>query len=153
MKQKVHVCRPFPAGEVDRLAAYFDVTVNNGSRYTPSQLHEALIGMDGAIVAGSDKVDDNLLHGLTSLKVVSVAAVGYNNIDPAALTRAGIIGTNSPGPADDTVADFAWGQMIATARRMAEGIRVIDAGRWSEPFGARMYGTGISGKTLGIIGM
>ena len=106
-KDKVLVTRPLFPDVVDRLREYFEVTVHEGPRYSPEQLHAALRGMSGAIVAGGEKIDDGVLKGLTGLKAICVSAAGYNNVDVAALTRAGIIGTNSPGPADETVADFA----------------------------------------------
>ena len=138
---------------VDRLRAYFDVTVNEGPRFTSAQLHEALLGMSGTVVAGGERIDDEVLAGLTELKAVCVSAAGYNNVDVAALTRAGIIGTNSPGPADETVADFAWGLMIATARRLVEGALYVDQGQWKGPAGSRFFGTNLCDKRLGIIGM
>jgi lactate dehydrogenase-like 2-hydroxyacid dehydrogenase len=87
------------------------------------------------------------------LKAICVSAAGYNNIDVAALTRAGIIDTNSPGPADETVADFAWGLMIATARRIVEGAQWVEQGQWKGQAGSRFFGTNLCDKTLGIIGM
>lgn len=153
-KDKVLVTRPIFPDVVDRLRVYFDVTVNEGPRYTPDQLHEALLGMKGAIVAGGEKIDDRVLQGLTGLKAICVSAAGYNNVDVSALTRAGIIGTNSPGPADETVADFTWGLMIATARRLVEAASWVEQGQWkATAMASRFFGTNLCDKTLGILGM
>jgi lactate dehydrogenase-like 2-hydroxyacid dehydrogenase len=153
MKKKILITRPFFPDVVGRLREYFDVTVNEGPRYTSAQLHEALRGMSGAVIAGGEKIDDEVLAGLKELKAICVSAAGYNNIDVAALTRAGVIGTNSPGPADETVADFAWGLMIATARRIVEGALWVEQGQWKGTAGSRFFGTNVCDKTLGIIGM
>jgi gluconate 2-dehydrogenase len=153
MKQKILITRPVFPDVVDRLREYFDITLNEGPRYTSEQLNAALQGMSGALVSGGDKIDDSVLKGLTQLKAVCVTAAGYNNIDAAALTRAGVIGTNSPGPADETVADFAWGLMIATARRMVEASRSVELGQWKESFPIRFFGTNLCDRTLGIMGM
>lgn len=153
MKQKVLITRPVFPDVVDRLREYFDITLNEGPRYTSEQLNAALQGMRGALVSGGDKIDDSVLKGLTQLKAVCVTAAGYNNIDVAALTRAGVIGTNSPGPADETVADFAWGLMIATSRRMVEASRSVEQGQWKESFPIRFFGANLCDKTLGIMGM
>jgi gluconate 2-dehydrogenase len=152
-RDKVLVTRPLFPDVVDRLREYFEVTVNEGPRYTPEQLHAALRGMSGAIVAGGEKIDDQVLQGLTGLKAICVSAAGYNNVDVSALTRAGIIGTNSPGPADETVADFAWGLMIATARRLVEAAQWVEQGQWKAVAASRFFGTNLCGKTLGILGM
>jgi gluconate 2-dehydrogenase len=153
MKQKILVTKPLFPDVVERLREYFDVTTNDGPPFTPAQLHEALRDMDGALVSGGDKIDDAVLKGLTRLKAICVTAAGYNNINVAALTRAGVIGTNSPGPADETVADFAWGLMIATSRRLVEASKAVDQGLWKESFSNGFFGANVYGKTLGIMGM
>jgi lactate dehydrogenase-like 2-hydroxyacid dehydrogenase len=153
-KHKVLVTRPIFPDVVDRLREYFDVTVNEGPRYTSDELRAALQGMSGAIVAGGEKIDERVVQGLTGLKAICVSAAGYNNVDAGALTRAGIIGTNSPGPADETVADFAWGMMIATARRLVEAASWVERGEWkATAMASRFFGTNLCDKTLGILGM
>jgi gluconate 2-dehydrogenase len=153
MAKKILITRPLFPDVVDRLREYFDVTVNEGPRYTAAQLHEALRGMSGAVIAGGERIDDEVLAGLTGLEAICVSAAGYNNIDVAALTRSGIIGTNSPGPADETVADFTWGLMIATARRIVESAQWVEQGQWKGQAGSRFFGMNVCDKTLGIIGM
>jgi gluconate 2-dehydrogenase len=153
MKQRILITRPtFPA-VMDRLREYFDVTLNEGPRYTTEQLNAALRDMDGALVSGGDRIDETVLKGLSRLKAVCVTAAGYNNVDVGALTRAGVLGTNSPGPADETVADFTWGLMIATARRLVEASWSIEKGEWKESFPIRFFGVNLCNKTLGILGM
>jgi gluconate 2-dehydrogenase len=153
MKQKILITRPLFPDIVDRLREFFDVTINEGPRYTPGQLREALRDMSGMLVSGGEKIDDEVLQGLTQLKAICVTAAGYNNIDVAALTRAGVIGTNSPGPADETVADFAWGLMIATSRRLVEAARSVEQGQWKESFPIRYFGVNLCDRILGIMGM
>src|ERR1700761_6809546 len=153
MKQRILITRPLFPDVVDRLREYFDVTINEGPRFNSAELHEALRGMSGAIVAGGDKIDAQVVQGLPDLRAICVSAAGYNNVDVAALTAAGIIGTNSPGPADETVADFAWGLMIATARRIVEAAHWVEQGQWKAQAGSRYFGTNLCDKTLGIIGM
>src|SRR6202000_2115500 len=153
MKKKILITRPLFPDVVQRLKEHFDVTINEGPRYSPQQLHDALQGMSGAIIAGGERINDEVLKGLTELKAVCVSAAGYNNVDVAALTRAGIIGTNSPGPADETVADFTWGLMIATARRIVEAAHWVQQGQWKGAAGSRYFGTNLCDKTLGVMGM
>ena len=153
MKQKILITRPLFPDLVDHLREYFEVTINEGPRYTAEQLREALHGKDGVIIAGGENVDGSILEGLTQLKALCVSAAGYNNVDVAALTRAGVTGTNAPGPADETVADFAWGLMIATARHLVEAAHWVEQGQWRSSIGSRFFGTNVCDKTLGIIGM
>jgi len=153
MKQKILITRPFFPDVVDRLREYFDVTVNEGPRYSSEQLREALRDKAGAIVAGGEKINDDVVAGLPGLKAICVSAAGYNNVDVASLTRAGIIGTNSPGPADETVADFTWGLMIATARRLVEASHWVEQGQWKGTANRLFFGANVCDKTIGIIGM
>jgi glyoxylate/hydroxypyruvate/2-ketogluconate reductase len=153
MKQRILVTRPTFPDVVDRLREHFDVTLKEGPRYTPEELNIALRDMDGTLVSGGDRIDEATLKGLTRLKAVCVTAAGFNNIDVGALTRAGVLGTNSPGPADETVADFAWGLMIATARRLVEASWSVAQGEWKESFPIRFFGVNLCEKTLGILGM
>lgn len=153
MKQQILITRPTFPDVVEKLREHFDVTYNEGPRYSAEQLNAALRDMDGALVSGGDKFDDTVLKGLTRLKAICVTAAGFNNIDVAALTRAGVLGTNSPGPADEAVADFAWGLMIATARRLVEASWSIEKGEWKESFPIRFFGVNLCDKTLGILGM
>jgi glyoxylate/hydroxypyruvate/2-ketogluconate reductase len=153
MKQSILITRALFPDIVDRLRTYFDVTVNDGPRYSSTQLREALHDKTGVLLAGGEKVDAAVLEGLSGLRAVCVSAAGYNNIDVVALTRAGVIATNAPGPADETVADFSWGLMIATARKLVEAEKFAQDGQWQGATGRRFFGTDLYGKTLGIIGM
>jgi lactate dehydrogenase-like 2-hydroxyacid dehydrogenase len=153
MKQKILITRPTFPDVMDRLREYFDVTLNDGPRYTSEQLNAALREMDGALVSGGDKINATVLNGLSQLKAVCVTAAGYNNVDVAALTVAGVLGTNSPGPADETVADFSFGLMIATARRIVEASWSVAQGEWKESFPIRFFGVDLYQKTLGLLGM
>lgn len=153
MKQRILITRALFPDIVTRLREYFDVQVNDGPRYSADQLRAALHDKSGVLIAGGEKVDAAVLEGLSGLRAVCVSAAGYNNIDVAALTKAGVIGTNAPGPADETVADFSWGLMIATARKLAEAEKWVQEGQWKGATGRRFFGTDLYGKTLGIIGM
>src|SRR5882762_3850107 len=153
MPPKILITRPIFPDVISLLREYFDVEVNEGARYTPEQLQAALRDKDGVLVAGGEKINAATLEGLTRLKAICVSAAGFNNLDMEAITRAGVIATNSPGPADETVADYTWGLMITTARRLAEGDRWVRAGNWKGSVGSSFFGTYLCDKTLGIIGM
>lgn len=153
MKQKILITRPIFPDIVERLREYFDVEVNDGPRYSPEEFRAALRDKSGVLVAGGEKMDAAVVHGLTGLRAVAVSAAGYNNIDVPALTRAGVIAANAPGQADETTADFAWGLLIATSRRLVEAEHWLQEGNWKGAAGSRFFGTDIYGKTLGIIGM
>jgi glyoxylate/hydroxypyruvate/2-ketogluconate reductase len=153
MKEKILITRPLSADLVERLRENFEVEMNEGPKYTPVQLKEALQDKRGVLIAGGEKMGADLLSGLSGLRAVCVAAAGFNNIDVEALTGLGVIVTNAPGPADETTADFAWGALIALARRLTEAEHWVTEGKWAGPAGSRFFGADVHGRVLGIIGM
>ena len=85
--------------------------------------------------------------------MVANVAVGYDNIDVAACTARGVVCTNTPGVLTDATADLALALILASTRRLGEAERMIRAGgtwSWSMFF---MLGSGLQGKTLGIVGL
>jgi gluconate 2-dehydrogenase len=80
-------------------------------------------------------------------------AVGYNNFDVAAMTAAGVQGTNTPDVLTDTTADFGFALLMAAARRITEGERYLRAGQWKDWRYDLLAGAEVHGSTLGIIGM
>jgi glyoxylate reductase len=108
---------------------------------------------DAAICTLADRVDADMLAGVTRLKILSNYAVGYNNIDVAAAARQGIVVSNTPDVLTESTADLTWALMLAVARRVAEGDVYMRSGNWSGWAPTQMLGTDVSGKVLGIVGM
>ena len=93
-----------------------------------------------------------MLAACPDLRVVANVAVGYNNIDVAAATRAGVVVTNTPDVLTETTADFAWTLLMATARRLVEGDRYVREGKFTQWEYMLLLGGDIHGKTLGVVG-
>ena len=85
------------------------------------------------------------------LRVVSTVAVGYDNIDLAALRQRGIPLGHTPGVVVEATADVTFGLILGVMRRMFSGDRFVRAGKWTG--GMDVLGTDLAGKTLGILGM
>lgn len=110
-------------------------------------------GMDGLIVTLTSGIDREVIEAAAKLKVISTYSVGYDHIDLAAARMSGITVTNTPGVLTDATADLVFGSMIAVARRIVEGDRLVRSGAWSEPWTPGfMLGSDIHGKTLGLLG-
>ena len=108
---------------------------------------------DGLVVIPGDPIDKEVLSAGKGLKIISCYAVGYDSIDVAAATERGIMVTNTPDVLTEATADMAFGLLLASARRIGEGDRLIRTGRWTS-WGPRfMLGQDVSGTTLGIVGM
>ena len=78
----------------------------------------------------TDKIDGELLDACPKLRVVSNMAVGFDNIDVPAATARGVLAGNTPGVLTETTADFAFALLMASARRIVEGVDYVRAGRW-----------------------
>ncbi|HSE95419.1 MAG TPA: D-glycerate dehydrogenase, partial [Methylomirabilota bacterium] len=118
-----------------------------------SEMIEQAGRADAIIPMGGHRVGAPVIDAASRLRVIAVAAAGYNLVDVAAATRRGVLVTNTPGVLTETTADMAWALMLAVARRVAEGDRFVRAGRWTGVYWSLMLGADVHGATLGIIGM
>lgn len=153
-RPRIWVSRPLFDDILDRLRAHFDVEVESEDvDWTRQQMAEKLRDKTGAILGVADPVDASVIAHTPLLRAIANRGVGYNNLDIAALTKAGIVATNTPGVLDETTADFAWTLMMAAARRVTEAERWLRAGNWKGMSFHIMLGGDVYGKTLGIFGM
>ena len=153
-KQRVWVSRPLFPEIVTKLEQYFVVVAETADqKRSTEQLKKALAGFDGALLGLNDRVDAAVLEGNNRLKAVANLGVGYNNLDIAAITRAGIIASNTPEVLNESVADYAWALLLAAARRVNSAERWLRAGQWHGMRFDDWLGVDLHGKTLGILGM
>lgn len=118
------------------------------------ELISGVRGADALLAILTDPIDGEVMDAAgPQLKIVANYAVGYNNIDVAAATERRIPVTNTPGVLTETTADLAWAILMATARRLGEGERLLRAGKWAGWGPMLLLGVDIYGKTLGIFGM
>ncbi|MCA1848198.1 MAG: D-glycerate dehydrogenase, partial [Actinobacteria bacterium] len=114
-----------------RLLEGFDVSVLYERPPERDELLEAARGANGILSTATDKIDGEVMDAAgEGLKVVANMAVGYDNIDVKAAEERGVVVTNTPGVLDETTADVAFMLMLAAARRLGEGERLLRAGRW-----------------------
>ena len=144
---------PEPALEMLRAAG--ELRIDERTEAVPrADLLDLVAGADAVLTLLHDQVDEELLEAAgPQLRCVANIAVGYDNVDVEAATRRGVVVTNTPGVLDDATADLTMALLLAATRRVAEGDRLIRAGRpwtWGMSF---MLGSGLRGKLLGIVGL
>ncbi|RJF95022.1 2-hydroxyacid dehydrogenase [Noviherbaspirillum saxi] len=153
-KPRILVTRAVFPDVVERLAQHFDVEANpNDDIYSKDELVGKLQGKDAVFTTPSSSMTAEVIAACPSLKAICNMAVGFNNIDIAAATRAGIVVTNTPDVLNETTADFAWALLLATARRVTESEHWLRAGKWQKWRYDTLLGADVHGATLGIIGM
>ncbi|WIY02569.1 D-glycerate dehydrogenase [Amycolatopsis mongoliensis] len=151
---KIAVTRWIPDDAVKLLAQAGEVAVSELDRpLTPAELHEFVAGADAVVGMLHDRLDGALADAAgPGLKVVANVAVGYDNVDVPALAGRGVVVTNTPGVLTDATADLAFGLLLAVTRRLGEGERLLRSRTpWSFHLGF-LLGSGLQGKTLGIVG-
>jgi gluconate 2-dehydrogenase len=154
-KPKILVARAIFPEALAKLEESFEVRSNQADKvFTPQELQKELSMVDGALVAGSERIDAQALSQASQLKIVANISVGYNNFDMPAITAAGIMATNTPDVLTDTTADFGFALLMAAARRITESEHWIRAGKWDQwSIVNNPLGMDLNGSTLGIIGM
>ena len=155
MASHVFVTRPLPAPGIGLLSASgFEVRSNPEDR--PLSREALLAGVreaDALVCMLSDRIDRELLDSAPILKVVANYAVGYDNIDVGAARERGIEVTNTPGVLTEATADLAWALLLAAARNLGAGERMVRAGEWTGWGPMQLLGEPLQGRTLGIVGM
>jgi glyoxylate reductase len=151
----IAVTREIPAPALDLLAAAGELRLSAvDAPLPPPELHRLVAGVDAAVTLLHDRVDEAFLAAAgPGLRIVANVAVGFDNVDVPACFERGVIVTNTPGVLTDATADIAMALVLASTRRLGEGERIIRSGRgwsWSLFF---HLGTGLQGKTLGIVGL
>ncbi|MDD1743557.1 MAG: D-glycerate dehydrogenase [Methanomassiliicoccales archaeon] len=153
-KPKVLVTRDLPGDAISWLRGRFNVDLPSpDENIGRERLLEHLPDKQGLLCLLTDRIDAEVLAIAPLLKVISVCAVGYNNVDVKEATRRGMIITNTPGVLRETTADLAWALLLATARRIPEGDRMVRSGRFLGWSPSLLLGHDVHGKTLGIVGM
>ncbi len=154
-KPKILVARAIFPEALAKLEESFEVYSNQSDKIlTPEELQKALSGVEGALVAGSERIDAAALAQAKNLKVVANISVGYNNFDVPAITAAGVMATNTPDVLTDTTADFGFALLMATARRITESEHWVRAGKWDQwSIVNNPLGMDLHHSTVGIIGM
>jgi glyoxylate reductase len=149
------VTRPIPEAGLERLqrAGLAFVAHPHDRALDRPALKRLIRGRRGVLATLHDVMDAEVFESAgPDLRVVANLAVGHNNIDLAEATRRGIAVTNTPDVLTDATADLTWALILATARRLGEGERMVRAGRFEGWSPTLLLGADLHGRTLGIVG-
>ncbi|WP_089176848.1 D-glycerate dehydrogenase [Bosea sp. AS-1] len=154
-KPLVVVTRKLPAVVETRMRELFDAQLNIDDKpMSQAALVEAMKTADVLVPTITDKIDAALIaQAGEQLRLIANFGNGVDNIDVASAVQRGITVTNTPGVLTDDTADMTIALILAVARRIAEGARVIPDDDWAGWSPTWMLGRRITGKRLGIVGM
>lgn len=136
---------PEPLEALDRAGCSYRLNPH-GRRLDPEETREFLVGIEG-LIAGTERLDREILTAAVELEAISRVGVGLENIDLVAAQELGIRVSNTPEPPARAVAELALGGILALLRHLCAADRELRRGNWKKPMGRLL-----SGSTIGIIG-
>lgn len=121
------------------------VTAANGKAEVERLL--ATTAFDG-VISRIIPIGGDAMRSCPTLRVISRAAVGYDNIDMEAASAQGIAVLTAVGANAQSVAEYTMGLLLTVARNIARHNTAIQAGGWER---ARL-GLELRGRRLGLVG-
>jgi phosphonate dehydrogenase len=135
------------------LAKCAEVVINKSAEpWSRAELVDKAREAFGLMAFMPDMVDDEMLASCPSLRIIAGAFKGYDNVDVESCTRRGVWVTVVPDLLSAPTADLAVALLLALSRHVNEGDRLVRNGfyRGWRPV---LYGKGLDGAVVGIIGM
>jgi glyoxylate reductase len=154
-KPLVVVTRRLPDVIETRMMELFDARLNlTDTPMSNAQLVAAVKQADVLVPTVTDRIDAAVLaQASPNLKLIASFGTGVDHIDLATARQRGITVTNTPGVLTEDTADMTMALILAVARRVGEGERLVRAQKWQGWGPTFMLGHRLWGKRLGIIGM
>lgn len=157
---KTLILAPFDHDSLITLAANFEVVHENwletGVIQDPVELGNRLEreGFEAVVVEG-DFLFSETFELASNLKFAGICRATVSQVDIGSATDHGIVVVNTPARNANAVAELTIGMIFASARRIVEGSRYVESGKWRSPLGAytELRSSEIRGKTLGIVGL
>lgn len=144
---KILVASDIAEEGISKLKKEFEVDVKKG--ISKEEIMSIIENYDGVIIRSKPNITEDIIKKGKNLKVVARAGVGLDNVDVTCCQSCGIKVVNSPQASSDSVAELAFGLMLAVSRNIARADRLTREKRWEKK---SLMGYELNGKTLGIIG-
>jgi glyoxylate reductase len=153
-KPRIFVTQPIAESAVKRLKGLGSVKVfADDSRIIPhATLAAAVKKADILFCLLHDKVDRAIVGANPKLRHIASQSITPSNVDVAEATKRGIPVTVVPPVTTEATADLTFGLILAVARRMAEGDKLVRAGKFPGGQSRHLLGSIVHGKTVGLIG-
>ncbi|MBL8831364.1 MAG: D-glycerate dehydrogenase [Rhodospirillales bacterium] len=151
----VVVTRKLPDLIETRMMELFDCRLNlDDHPFTQTELMRAMAEAEILVPTVTDDINALLVSNAgDQLKLIASFGTGVNHIALDAAKARGIAVTNTPGVLTEDTADMTMALILAVARRIGEGERLVRAGRWRGWAPTAMLGMRLQEKRLGIVGM
>lgn len=135
------------------LAQHCEVVANEGAEsWPPDKLVEYARDAEGLLVFMPDKIDEAFLAQCPKLRAIAAALKGYDNIDVEACSRRGVWVTVVSDLLSQPTAELALALILGLTRNVVPGDRLVRSGKF-RGWRPVLYGSGLAGRTVGILGM
>lgn len=151
MKPEILVLTPIYAPTLETLEREYTVHKLWTAADRDGFMKEVSGNVRGVVTTGIVGFTRRHVEMLPKLEIVACFGTRHRTFDLAAAKERGVTVTVTPDSIAHSVAELAMGLMVALMRRICEADRYVRAGRWLE--GPAPPGTGLTGKTCGIIGL
>jgi len=153
-KPRVFVTQPIAPRALERLRGLANVKMNSDSSkiIAKGKLIAAVKKCDILFSLLHDRIDRAVLAANPKLRAVCSMSITPDNIDLAEATKRGIAVTVVPPIVAEATADIHFGLMLAVARRMVEGDKMVRSGKFPGSQSNHLGGVAVFGKTLGLVG-
>jgi phosphoglycerate dehydrogenase-like enzyme len=146
-RPRVLICDSIAEVGIELLRQHANVEVKTGLK--PEELLAVVGDYEAVVTRSATKITAEVIeHGLR-LKVIGRAGAGLDNIDVVAAQNREIKVVNCPDANTLAVAEHTMALLLALARGLPRADLSLKKGQWEK---SKFMGTGLSGKTLGIIG-
>jgi len=154
MRPKIFITQPVAASAIERLRAVADVELNPNSLHiiTKSELLDKVPSLDILFCLLHDRVDRDVIAAGARLRAVASMKITPSDIDVAAATARRIPVTVIAPIVTEATADIHFALLLAVARRVVEGDRLVRQGIFPGAQSAHLLGAWVFGKTIGLIG-
>jgi phosphoglycerate dehydrogenase-like enzyme len=134
---------------MDRLRACGEVIVFRQPIASEDELIDVLRAVHVLMpIRERTRITARVLEALPSLEMISQTGSNAPHLDLDAATRGGVVVCISGGSGGQSTVELTFALMLAVMRRVPQEHEAIRQGRWQTG-----VGVGLSGKTLGIIGL
>jgi len=126
---------------------YLKIILNETGKTLHDQELTAFLSPADKAIIGIEKLSDEILQMLPSLKVISKYGVGLNNLDMESMRAKGIGLGFTPGVNKQSVAELALTLTLIALRKIHNNHLEIVNGHWSQDKGSELHK-----KTVGLLG-
>jgi glyoxylate reductase len=154
MRPRIFITQPVAESAVQRLRAVADVELNPDSLHiaTKDELLTKIPQLDILFCLLHDRVDRDVIAAGTRLRAIASMKITPSDIDVAEATARRIPVTVIAPIVTEATADIHFALLLAVARRVVEGDRLVRAGVFPGAQSAHLLGAWVHGKTIGLIG-